>query len=194
MIKPGKNDLEKSSRISRDILVATVASLIATFVTYFVVSTMGLIKTKHSDTEIQEIAKSFVNNESARDVLLQKMKESGEFTGERGPIGPTGPSGGIKTFEVSDKVFKLNTVYSATEDGLVSVLGKCRDNSGFTITGYTYNQKQSPVEIAKESIRGGSGIDYSSFILVVKKGDQWEISADKTSCSDETVIRLTSIK
>lgn len=46
-----------------------------------------------TDSQIQKVSSSFVDNKATREVLLTKMDESGRFVGDKGEPGPSGPPG-----------------------------------------------------------------------------------------------------
>jgi hypothetical protein len=75
------------------IAIAVVSSLVTAVVGFLVANSMGVFEKQLSDSQVQEVARALVNGENHRRVILDTMKESGEFEGPKGDQGPTGERG-----------------------------------------------------------------------------------------------------
>lgn len=56
-------------------------------------SSLGLFEKTLTESQIQEVSRSFVDNKDTSATLLKKMAESGKFVGNKGEMGPPGPEG-----------------------------------------------------------------------------------------------------
>lgn len=84
----------------RRLLLATaVTAVITTIVTSSVGSMFGLFKSAITDSQVARVARVLVDDPDYRSVLLDRMRDSGQFSGPRGEqgveggLGPAGEAG-----------------------------------------------------------------------------------------------------
>lgn len=85
--------------MTKEITIAVVSSVLGALIAFLGSSAIGLFEKTISASQIQEVAKSLVDVDKHRDVLLDRMERSGRFNGPKGdpglkgPPGPPGPQG-----------------------------------------------------------------------------------------------------
>jgi hypothetical protein len=79
--------------MSKEILIATVSSLVTALVVFTVSQFLGLYTIHIERTQVPEIASAFINNDNNLDALLDAMEKHGGFVGPKGQEGPEGPRG-----------------------------------------------------------------------------------------------------
>jgi hypothetical protein len=77
----------------KQIAIPIVSSVLGALIVVLGSSALGLFRKTISDTQVREVAKNFINDESSRNVLLDKMKQAHEFKGEKGEPGVQGERG-----------------------------------------------------------------------------------------------------
>ena len=120
--------------MKRDIVIAVVSSAATLFLAWIVGSSIGLFEKTISDTQVHGMARKIVDDQDYRDVLLQKMSESGHFKGKRGEVGPPGPQG------VEGVSKKLSCTTTARIYGNIAECPK-----GYVVTGCTASNYSGPI-------------------------------------------------
>ena len=75
--------------------IAAGVSIVTALLTFFSVNATGVLERELTETQIENIAKKFVDSPNAADVLMRKLEESERFKGPMGPQGETGAQGAI---------------------------------------------------------------------------------------------------
>lgn len=79
--------------MKREIIVGILSSLLGALIAFLVASAMGILERTLTDIQLRETANNLSNSHAFRDILVQKMKESGQFIGPKGGPGPKGDEG-----------------------------------------------------------------------------------------------------
>lgn len=109
--------------MTKEIIVAVVAALVGSLITVVISASVGLFEKRISDSQIEEVSRVIIDEQSLRGVLLDRMRASGEFQGAVGLRGPQGERGApgpeknlvcITTDRVRGRVANCPTGYLVT--------------------------------------------------------------------------------
>lgn len=83
--------------MNREIMIAAVSAAISAVLTFALTVGVGLstdvIKKTITESQLSELSRRIVDEQRYRKVLLEHMRDSGDFRGNTGPEGPTGDVG-----------------------------------------------------------------------------------------------------
>ena len=88
--------------MKRQLTIALVSAAIGAFLSLSISALMGVFEKTLTESQLNDISRKIVDEQSRRDVLLQYMSQSSHFRGEpgnrgaqglEGPQGPRGPRG-----------------------------------------------------------------------------------------------------
>ena len=67
--------------MSREVVTGTISAIFASLVTFLAISFTGLLEKNITNSQIEKIASTIVDNKEYGNTLIERMEESGRFKG-----------------------------------------------------------------------------------------------------------------
>ena len=81
--------------MAKEIMIAVCSSILGALIAFLGSSALGLFEKTITESQMQTLAQTIVDTDNYREVILNKMAQSGNFIGPRGDSGPEGVQGPI---------------------------------------------------------------------------------------------------
>jgi len=181
--------IDQLSVLKQNIITGVIVSLLTLFVSYLVVSSSDLLVKTLENDQLDKIYSKFVKDPDNFELLIDRMEALGKFKFDEGH-GGTRESTKFSSYSN----FDLNRSHEAKTDGLVVVLGQCKEIGEFTITGFTDNSQSPKNKVAIGKFGGTSANDFASFTFPVQKGNYWRVDTDEENCTLKSTVSWVAIQ